>query len=118
MDWKGILEKIIIAVGAGAILALGGLIYSKMSSPSIQPITASVGMLTIGNPLFPLRDKRNADVSKWMKDNFGLDVPGYLLQSLSTGLDLRIGKIEFTNSGELRSKEISVSVPGALLFPE
>jgi hypothetical protein len=116
MDWKGILEKIIIAVAAGAILAAGGLLFATISSPRAQPVVASVTWIDVPNPFFPAKDKVVLDVSKLMQDTFHTADAIYSLDAFANRPELRIGKVNIQNEGDLKSKEIFISIDGAMLF--
>ena len=113
MDWKGIVEKTIIAVLAGTILAVGGLAYTRFF-PGGQSISAMLTWVDLRNPLFSSDRKFIAEVDRLIQQQFGVSNATFYTDRL--GSELRLGRIDFTNDTETRSEEIFVLIEAAALY--
>lgn len=64
MDWKGVTEKIIVAVVAGAILGGAGWLLGRATAPESPNVRAELSWVTVPNPFYPVQDSQIADIDR------------------------------------------------------
>jgi hypothetical protein len=116
MDWKGIKEKVVVAVIAGIILAGGGWLLNRLLTPDDQPVRAAIEWLDFANPGFRKDLAATQDLDKALTSYFGISGLADAAYNLAFQSNFRVGAIKFSNSTNARTREIEVSLEGAVLF--
>lgn len=105
MDWKGVGEKLIVAIVAGAILGGAGWMLGRATAPDVPSIRADAFWIDIPNPIYP-----SSDTNRFSSIDKSLGVQGIGEILGRTGYEVRIGKLNIQNTSSVRSKQIEVSI--------
>jgi len=105
MDWKGVGEKLIVAIVAGAILGGAGWMLGRATAPDAPSIRADAFWVDIPNPVYP-----SSDINRFSSIDKALGVQGIGEILGRTGYEVRIGKLNIQNTSSVRSKQIEVSI--------
>jgi hypothetical protein len=111
MDWKGIAEKIVVAVTAGIMLGCLGWLYSVATAPNQETLVVVTRWVDVPNPLYGLDLERHEAFEQSIARTFnkigGLDK---VVHNLKYEFGTRLVQVSIKNMGDVRSKEIEVIV--------
>lgn len=116
MDWKGIAEKIIVAVGAGILLGILGWLYATVTAPLPSPVIATARWLDVPNPAFRLDRAQTRDLDTALARVFGVNDLASFVSRLGYKATARIVVLSIRNVRDHRSKTIDVAVKDAAMF--
>lgn len=116
LDWKGIVEKTIVAVMAGIILAGLAWIYAVSTSETKKAVVAEAEWIEVPNPVYTLDRKTALELDKIVGDNFGLTDLVSFMRTMSIGSATRISVLTIKNAGDTRTKDIDISAKAGAIF--
>ncbi len=116
MDWNGVKEKVVVAVIAGVILASGGWLLNRSLTPDDQPVRGEIEWLDLANPGFRRDRAATQDLEKALTGYFGISGIADAAYEWAYWDSMRVGVITFSNTTNVRTKEIEISLEGAGLF--
>lgn len=116
LDWKGIVEKTVVAVLAGLILSGLAWIYSIATAPNTKTLTAEVEWMDITNVAYRMDRKLAQELDKAIANAFGPTNLTNFVSSLGYKSIVRVVSVIIRNSSDTRTKEIEVSAKEGAIF--
>lgn len=114
MDWKGIVEKTIVAVAAATIVAVAGWFISPIINDH-NTVEAKIGWIEVPNQSLFSNTQISTDASSLLAKVFGIkDVNGFPADVRYSGR-FSVGSIEIYNNSDTRSKKIEIEAKNGLL---
>ena len=104
--WKTLAAPLIVAILGGIVV---GIIIGRFNRPETPNIFAESQYIDLPNPLYGLSDSSAGEIEKTAQATFGKTDIKRFIDKTRYDKNLRITKLELTNSGEVRSQEIEIS---------
>lgn len=117
LDWKGVIEKTIVAVIAGVILSCLAWLYSVSTSEKAKKtVTVEAEWIDFTNLAYGLDIKTAQNLDKVVGDNFGPTNFVSFMRRLGIRSIARIVVLTVQNSGDTRTKDIDISTKEGAVF--
>ena len=112
MDWKGIIEKVIIAVVAGAILGIFGWILGRATAPETPSVRAQLKWVDVESDqrVYGALLKNRGDMEKAFGTVFEMTGIEKALEDI--GSRLRVATLKVENNTSVRTQEVEVYIQG------
>lgn len=116
MDWKGIAEKVVVAVLAGAILAFLGWLYTIATAPPPSPVIVSARWMDVPNPAYRLGRPQTLELDAAIAKSFGVHDAATFLSKMGYRPRGRLVVLDIYNVENYRSKAIEITAKEAAVF--